>query len=212
MIHPGIHYSLILISGPARAGKNRAGTCISEWLQGDHFALSNMLKRMTHAHYGMGTELPPLHFEDVKDLPAPQFGGLSPRQAYIRFSEGIMKPKYGGDYLGRVAATRVAANKSRGRVSIVSGVGFRDEVAPMVAAAGAPDTLHVRIKPIRNGAPGTADSRRSIGLASMGVDSIDLVNRSCGQLIGDLERSLDRLPRARSAGAGTQADRAAFGS
>ncbi len=183
-------YLLILISGPPRAGKNRAGVCLNEWLGGDHFALSNQLKRMTHTYFGLGNELPPLHFEDIKDLPAPQFGGLTPRQAYIRFSEEIMKPRFGSEYLGLVASQRVARNRDLGRVSVVSGVGFAEEIAPLIEAAGHSHTLHIRVRPIGGGDGSGADSREDLDLSRMGVDTIELTNRNCEQLIFDLEQSL----------------------
>ena len=186
-------YALILLSGPARAGKNRAGVCLQNWLNGDHFALSNALKRMTHEHYGLGTGIPPLHFEDMKDLPAPQFGGLTPRKAYIRFSEEIMKPRFGDGYLGLIGGRRVTGNRRRGKVTIVSGVGFFDEVLPLIEAAGCPQTLHIRVKLADRHIRGRSDSRRPLDLSSMGVDSIELVNRDCGQLISDVVRSIDEL-------------------
>ena len=186
-------YLLILVSGPPRAGKNRAGNCLKGWLDGDHFALSNNLKRMTHDHYGLGTNLPPLHFEDMKDLPAPQFGGLTPRQAYIRFSEEIMKPRFGSGYLGVVAGRRVVSNRDIGRVSIVSGVGFADEVMPMVKAAEPRCTLHIQVEAATARAGSMSDSRKVLDLANLGVDTVRLVNRNCEQLICDLERSLRAL-------------------
>ena len=184
-------YALILLSGPPRAGKNRAGVCLQNWLNGDHFALSNALKRMTHDHYGLGSNIPPLHFEDMKDLPAPQFGGLTPRQAYIRFSEEIMKPRFGDGYLGLIGAKRVTGNRRRGRVTIVSGVGFFDEVIPLMEAAGCTQTLHIRVKPV--GRPVRSDSRRPLDLSSVGVDSVELVNQDCSQLISDAARSVEEL-------------------
>ena len=86
-------YLLVLISGPPRSGKNRLGNDLSGILDADHFALSDALKRMTHAHYGLDPELDVFHFEDRKDAPAKEFGGLTPRAAYIHFSESILKPE-----------------------------------------------------------------------------------------------------------------------
>ena len=48
-------YLLVLISEPPRSGKNRTGEYLSELLgaeRSDHFALSDALKRMAHAHHG----------------------------------------------------------------------------------------------------------------------------------------------------------------
>ena len=189
-------YLLVLVSGPARAGKNRAATCLSDRLGGDHFALSNLLKRMTHVHYGMGEDLPPLHFEDTKDQAAPEFDGLSPRQAYIRYSEEIMKPQRGNGYLGLIAAQRVEKNRSKGMISIVSGVGFEDEVLPMIKAAGAWNTLHISIRPAGGSGGRAIDSRNPLFLERLGVDTVELRNLNCEQFIEDLEQSLVELSSA----------------
>ncbi len=187
-------YHLILISGPPRAGKNRAGTCLEEWLDGDHFALSNYVKRKTHEYYGLGTELAPLHFEDIKDLPNPHFGGLSARQAYIRYSERVMKPKHGRGFLGNIAVKRILSNILQDRISIVSGVGFADEVMPMVNSVGADRILHVRLNPSFGQDRHREDSRQPLDLQGDGVEGITLVNRDCRQLIKDVTAAAKGFP------------------
>ncbi len=179
-------YRLILISGPPRAGKNRAAACLAEWLDGDHFALSNYVKRKTHEYYGLGTELAPLHFEDIKDLPNPHFGGLSARQAYISYSETVMKPKHGSGFLGKIAVMRIRDNIRQGRISIVSGVGFADEVMVMVNAVGASKVLHVILSPATGQDHDREDSRQPLDLRQDGVEDIKLVNSDCHQLIKDV--------------------------
>lgn len=184
-------YLLVLISGPPRSGKNRAGACLAERLDADHFALSNMLKHLTHQHFGMGAELPPLEFESCKDKPMIEFGGMTPRQSYIMFSEKHLKPRYGNDYLGRVGGNRIKSNKDKGRISIVSGVGFIDEIRPMIEAVGKFETLHIKINPLR--CEHIEDSREKVNLSNFDLKEINVENRGCSEFLAHLCQKLPEL-------------------
>lgn len=184
-------YLLVLISGPPRSGKNRAGACLAERLGADHFALSNMLKQLTHQHFGMGSELPPLEFESCKDTPMKEFGGRTPRQSYIMFSEKYLKPRYGNDYLGRVGKNRIKSNKEKGRISIVSGVGFIDEIRPMIEAVGKFETLHIKIAPLRY--KHIEDSREKVNLSNFDLKEINVENRGCSEFLAHLCQKLPEL-------------------
>ena len=186
----GFPFWLVLISGPPRAGKNRAGVCLAEQLGADHFALSNMLKRLTHSHFGLDEDLPPLAFEDSKDSPMEEFGGMTPREAYIMYSETIMKPQRGPDCLGQVGKSRITKNRAKGRVSVVSGVGFLEEIRPLIDAAGGRRTLHVQIS-LAGDSP-VEDSREHLRLAALGVTEIQAENRGCENFLNVLRQ---RLPQ-----------------
>lgn len=185
---------LILISGPPRSGKNRAGTCLSETYGGDHFALSDYLKSRTHMHYGLGEDIPIFHFEARKDQPCPEFSGKTPREAYIDYSERILKPKYGNGYLGEIAAGRVAGNAREGKVSIVSGVGFFDEVKPLIRAAGSDSTVHIVLDYLQGKEVSIADSREHLDLNAASVCTIRLTNSGCAGFVRDFKAELEVLP------------------
>lgn len=185
---PFFPYWLVLISGPPRSGKSRAGRCLAKELDANHFALSNMLKNMTHEHFGLGEARSPLAFEDCKDQPLEQFGGLTPREAYIMFSETIMKKNWGNDYLGHVGRERVAENQAGGTISIVSGVGFLEEVTPLIDEVGGAQTLHVEILPVQPVAQ--EDSRENLDLNHLGVTEIKIKNRSCTSLLSSFWQHL----------------------
>ena len=184
-------YYLILISGPPRSGKSRAGVCLAEWLDADHFALSNMLKRLTHDHFGLGTVLSPLHFEAYKDKPMRQFGGLTPRDAYIMYSETIMKPTHGNSYLGQVGKRRIKSNHENGRISVVSGVGFVDEIRPLIDAVGGLNSLHIKINPVN--AKLFEDSREPLDLSHLSVTEIEVENRGCNELLASIQQHLPSI-------------------
>ena len=181
-------YWLVLISGPPRSGKSRAGACLSERLGADHFALSDVLKRLTHEHFELDPSLAPHHFEEHKDQPRQEFGGLTPREAYIMYSETVLKPRHGNDHLGQRARRRVAGNRDMQVVSVVSGVGFLEEIHPLIDESGARRTLHIRVQSTR--ATTAEDSRETLELAKMGIVEVEVIFRSCGQFLAELERQL----------------------
>ncbi|MCY4260721.1 MAG: hypothetical protein OXC91_10725 [Rhodobacteraceae bacterium] len=184
---------LVLISGPARAGKTRAGRLLAAYLGADHFALSDELKRMTHRHYGLAAALPPHHYETVKDSVHDDFRGLSPRCAYIDYSENILKPRLGNDYLGQHAAKKVSSNLRRQQTTIVSGVGFTEEILPLIAVAGNTRTLHIRILPRSPDHPVLIDSRSPLELRCYGVDEIVIKSPHAYTLASKIRRRLQAM-------------------
>ena len=178
-------FALVLISGPPRSGKNRAGACLAEFLDADHFALSDYLKLQTHLHYGLAETTPVFKFESLKDTPCDEFNGLTPREAYIDYSERIIKPRLGPGYLGELASGRVEGNVRKRRISVVSGVGFLDEVLPLINAAGPERTRHVTLEYPIGMQVRIRDSRERLDLVSLGVKSAILVNEGCDKLFRD---------------------------
>jgi len=144
-------------------------------LRADHFALSDQLKSLTHEHYGLEGSLDCMHFEDRKDSPCPEFGGLTPRQAYIHYSEDILKPKFGRDRLGKLALPRIRKNMEAPRITLLSGVGFIDEVNPAIQLVGPARSLHLKVRGTAGGR-GIRDSRQPLDLSRLGVQTHVLDN------------------------------------
>jgi hypothetical protein len=166
---------LLLISGPLQCGKSTAGRAIAGALGADHFAVSDRLKIETHRHFGLPADLAADAFEAVKDVSQSCFGGLTPRQAYIHVSEDILKPRFGDDYLGKCALERLVSPDFD--LKVISGVGFIDEILPLVAAVGADNCRHIRVMPGRtHRGKGVADSRETIDLGEVGVATTVLIN------------------------------------
>lgn len=188
-----MRYLLVLISGPPRSGKNRTGEYLSELLgaeRSDHFALSDALKRMAHAHYGLGEETGVFHFEDRKDESCSEFGGLTPRNAYIEYSENVLKPKFGRSHLGDIALRRVRLNRDKGRTTMLSGVGFLDEVLAIVNVIGSERTLHLKLSRPGSSNSKVADSREALDLTSCGVKTVSLVNDMGSGFLSQIEHLL----------------------
>ena len=187
---------LILISGAPRTGKNRAGSMLATEFNGDHFALSDFLKIETHKFHGLSHVADIFHFENRKDAPCPEFDGKTPRQAYIDHSESILKPKYGQGYLGKLAENRLECNIESNIVSVISGVGFIEEVRPLIATACPSSTFHVRIVNSGPSNQNIDDSRETLNLNSLGVAEIELSNEDSNAFFNSVMKSLEGRFRA----------------
>ncbi len=165
---------------------------MSTHFNGDHFALSDILKTETHKHYGLSKGLSIFHFEDSKDVPNDLFDGLTPREAYINFSENIIKPKFGKSYLGTRVLQRVDRNKRKKIPSIISGVGFIEEVIPLIECVGPEQTIHITI--IREGDSSIilTDSRLMLCLTDLGVSELTVGPLEEGDLIASVERHINQ--------------------
>lgn len=76
----------ILLNGPPRAGKDTAVNAILKSGLPDMgvYKFTQPVKDLAHRYYGIDCAHD--HFEVLKDTPLEQFGGLTPRQAYIETS------------------------------------------------------------------------------------------------------------------------------
>ena len=149
---------IILLNGPPRSGKDYAGRVFEE-LGATTYKFATEVKDRTHAIFRL--HVPTDHFEDVKDDPRSEFLGATPREAYIRFSEGFMKPLYGDDIFGRLLAQRI-----RPGVAAVTDSGFVSEAKVLVDQFD--DVVLVRIH--RDGYDFSGDSRSYINLEGKCID------------------------------------------
>ncbi|MYE36920.1 MAG: hypothetical protein F4X24_05050 [Rhodobacteraceae bacterium] len=183
---------LFLISGLPRTGKNRAGAILSNHFNGDHFALSDILKKETHKYYGLSEDLSIFHFENNKDIPNEAFDGLTPREAYINYSETIIKPKFGKSHLGELVLKRVMNNKNQRKPSIISGVGFIEEVLPLIKCVGPEHTIHLIITRDDYHQPQLVDSRQTLSLMGKGVAELTIGPADEVDFIARVERFISK--------------------
>lgn len=145
------------------------------------------LYRITAALYGLD-EIKLIEVANnriLKEAPMVALGGLSPRKALIKVSEGIVKPIFGERYFGAALASSIG---SEDFVVIPDG-GFSEEVVPLVEC----DRVH-RIVVVRLTADGCTfegDSRSYIrkGPSLKDVSFLDYHNRKDGN-IDDLVKML----------------------
>ena len=162
---------IVMFNGPPGAGKDAAGRALLKGLYGTEVVkLAGALKSATHELFGLHG-LAPSGFEAVKNDPADEFFGLSPREAYILVSEKMVKPVLGEDFFGRVLVNRIRRLRNC-RIAAVTDSGFVDEARPVVEAFGPENVLLVRLH--RPGHTFAGDSRSHIDLPA--VASFDIVN------------------------------------
>jgi hypothetical protein len=163
---------VVLLNGPARSGKDTVGNALHRALGAEVVKFAAALKDATHAMFGL-EDVATEAFDAVKDEPRSEFHGYSPRQAYIRTSEHMVKPVWGDMHFGHVLARKLVRLRSQGvQLAAVTDSGFRDEVIPVVAALGASNVSLVRLH--RPGRTFAGDSRGYLTLDHL--YSVDLQN------------------------------------
>jgi hypothetical protein len=163
-----MNYDLILVNGPPRSGK---GT-VARALQREHSSfqehwVARSLKERTHLFYDIQCDH--LAFDDCKDIVSSAFHGLCPREAYIAYGE-MAKRLHGKDFWAKMLwQTYLAPAMAKGRIPVVSDVGFQVEVdLPTQRLAGAGRILVVRTS--REGYSFSNDSRNYV----VATDATDL--------------------------------------
>jgi hypothetical protein len=137
------------------------------------------LKHFVHGIYlgEQGWDLDPDTFNAVKEKPQELLGGMSWRQAYIHYSEKVIKPLHGPEWFGE-QLVRTALEHDADLV-IIPDSGFREEAERVVREAGSTNALLVRMH--RDGCVFDAtDSRSYIYLDDLDVASVDLLNSEEG--------------------------------
>jgi hypothetical protein len=135
--------TLILLNGPKRVGKTTIANTLQRMLNNvQRINMADHVKMMTHAAYGL--PLDPDYLEAVKDSPHPAMGGMTPREAYIHFSERVMKELHGSAVFGEVFVNKAKA-APEGSCIITADTGFAGEIVPIAREFGVEHLLLVRL-------------------------------------------------------------------
>lgn len=165
---------LILFNGPARSGKDTAADHLVQSKGAYAFKFSGPIKAAIKATFDLHPDEVD-YVESIKDEPTVIFEGLSYRNAQISFSEGWLKPTFGQEVFGRLAARRLRNNMTQDpvqRLYVCSDSGFASEVEPLLEVFKPENVLLVCI--YRDGKTFEGDSRSYIKLP--GVTTISLTN------------------------------------
>lgn len=202
---------VILLNGPPESGKDTAAEMLKDELGWPAWVekFARPVKEGCHGLFGIVDEVGRVlrhdAFEKVKNEPNYEFMGMSPRQAYIWYSEEVMKPKFGQAIFGNMAVINMLKKLNEFRESVRRGVvvdstpyflisdsGFQSETDPVVTAFGACNVLLIRL--YRDGKTFASDSRSYIEPPM--VRKVDVVN--CGT--GDFKKKLSDVVAAWEAG------------
>lgn len=192
---------VIFVNGPPRSGKDTAGDALEIILSASAVythKLSKELKERCHAaYYACQLNMDPLphdEFEDCKDEPLDVFEGLTPRQAYIAFSENWLKPTHGAAKLGEWLAGEMDDSilsedspMQYDRYHIITDSGFSEECGPIIEKFGRENCILLRLH--REGHTFEGDSRGYLDL-DVG-QALDVYNNS--QSVDDYREELKTL-------------------
>ncbi len=165
----------VLLNAPPRAGKNTGAEALAGMIPGALvLGMAFHLKRMVHGVYlgRAGWDADPDCFDAIKGTPQALLDGMSWRQAYIHYSEQVIKPLHGPEWFGEQFLR--AARDSGAPVVLVPDSGFVPEAERVVREAGAECVLLVRIHKL--GCTYLGDSRSYISLGHLGVEERDVAN------------------------------------
>ena len=150
---------IILLNGPPGCGKDT----LAELFVCDFIAAPASFKErliaITLTIYGVSRPLWDAWYAEDKEYPRPSLDGKSCREALIFVSEEVIKPKFGEDYFGKVAAQKALDNLRDGyKYTIFSDSGFPEEAKPLCDLVGPENVMVVRME--REGTDFNNDSRR----------------------------------------------------
>lgn len=104
----------ILFNGPKYCGKDTATNALVDIFgpQSEVFRFTVPVKEEAHRRYGLDVAYD--HYEDrsVKDVPLPEFGGISPRQAYIDVGNEL-RAEFGQDIVTKMLCGKIGESSAR---------------------------------------------------------------------------------------------------
>ena len=92
--------------------------------------------------------------------------------------------------MGDIALRRVRSNRDKGRTTMLSGVGFLDEVLAIMNVIGSERTLHLKLSRPGSSSSKVTDSREALDLTSYGVKTVSIVNDMGSGFLSQIEHLL----------------------
>jgi len=159
----------ILLNGPPRAGKDTAVLVLEEAFgaEAETFKFTQPVKDRTHARFGLDCAHDA--YELLKDTPLPEFGGMTPREAYIDTSKRL-KAEQGEDAVRKLFVEEIL--RSEAPIILNPDAGDDPEAESVAAALGADNVLVIRIS--RDGHDFSKDCRTWVTSPSLRI--VDVTN------------------------------------
>ncbi len=199
-------YNVVALNGPPQVGKDTIAKLMYDAIVDRNMnkvititKFAEPLKLGVHAAFGIVDSYAELvqedYFEDRKDTPLDEFFGMTPREAYIWFSEDVMKPRFGNFIFGQLMAKRLSYMLDINTPSdvehihpllIIADSGFMEELQFLEEIVGANHIMRIRI--MRTGHSFQGDSRSWFKYPK--VKTVDLINNGT---VDDLEVSIKSI-------------------
>lgn len=120
---------VIIFNGPPGSGKDHAADLVADLFeQSKHLRFKDHLFKCTMTLFNVTEEefFEKYNDRDQKEEPTCLLRGMSPREAMIFTSEEVVKPIFGKDYFGQIAAENLVYG-----VNAFSDGGFVEELGPV---------------------------------------------------------------------------------
>lgn len=142
----------IVLNGPPRAGKDTAIEILADvFPDGDVYQFFRPIKELLHEELGLS--VPYDFYEETKDVPLPEFGGMTPRRAYIDKGDR-MQAELGHSVLTDTYFSAIASSNAP---ILITTCGMDSEALEIASIFGVENTLVLRIH--REGCDFSQDSR-----------------------------------------------------
>jgi hypothetical protein len=135
---------IVVFNGPPRSGKDTMTDHM--WTvtpSSARLKMSQPLKDGVKALFRL-TDAQMSHLERIKDEPSDLLHGYTFREMQIKISEEWLKPTFGNDIFGKIAAQYVTEN-IHNHVLFISDGGFLDELVPLHLLVGHANFLVVQL-------------------------------------------------------------------
>ena len=124
---------LIIFNGPPGCGKDHAIKHLCRTVSHSFSVKTSYYPREAIINaFGIHKFESDDHYNQYKDVPLQELGGMSFRQAMIAFSENFMKPTFGRDIFGKVMARDLEHIKHLGCRFVFTDCGFSEEIVGLI--------------------------------------------------------------------------------
>lgn len=155
----------IVLNGPPRAGKDTAIEILSDiFPEADVYQFFRPIKELLHEELGLS--VPYDFYEEDKDVPRPEFGGMTPRRAYIDKGDR-MQAEHGHSILTDTYFSAIASSTAP---ILITTCGMDSEALEIAGIFGVENTLVLCIH--RDGCDFSQDSRSWVHSEHLNIQNV----------------------------------------
>lgn len=160
---------VIVLNGPPRAGKDTAIAILEQvFAESETYQFFRPIKELLHRELGLDVGYD--HYEVLKDTPLPEFGGMTPRQAYIDKGDR-MQAEFGHSIL---LDTYFEAIASSSAPLLITTCGMDSEGLEIASIFGTENVFVIRIH--KDGHDFSQDSRSWVVSPTLNIKDVTNVH------------------------------------